>query len=85
MKRSMVLVIAAMCFLGMASLSQAKYVSGFKVIEVVENQVTIQKGSDDPITVPVKKKNYNVGDKVKYDADRQKVRAAKPKQGVEGC
>ena len=85
MKKSIVIVFTAMLVLSLTAISYAKYVSGFKVVDVVENQVTIQKGNSDPIAVEVDKNTYKIGDKVRYDAKKLKIKASKPKKGVEGC
>ena len=84
MKKSTFIAVAAVLILGLATIGHAKYVSGFKVVEVAEKQVTIQKGDDDPVVVEVKKNKYKVGDEVKYDADRLKIRAVQTKP-LEGC
>ena len=84
MKKTTVVAVAAVLIMGPASFSHAKYESGFEVVEVGENQVTIQKEGSDPVVVEVKKDGYKIGDKVKYDADRLRIKPAK-KQQFEGC
>lgn len=84
MKKSTIIAVAAVLILGLATFGHAKYVSGFKIVEVAEKQVTIQKGDEDPVVVQVKKDGYKVGEKVKFDAQRMKIKQA-PKQPLEGC
>lgn len=79
MKKKMIVVVTALV-LALASFSYAKYVSGFKVVEVAGQQVTIQKGEEKPVMVTVKNGSYQVGDKVLYDADKVRV-----KKEFEGC
>jgi len=84
MKKSTVIAVAAVLILGLASFGHAKYVSGFTIVEVAEKQVTIQKGGDDPVVVQVKKDTYKVGDNVRYDEKKMKIKPA-AKQQLEGC
>jgi hypothetical protein len=79
MKKKMIVVVTALV-LALASFSFAKYLPGFKVVEVEGEQVTIQKGEEKPVMVMVKNGRYQVGDKVLYDADTSRV-----KKELEGC
>lgn len=79
MKKKMIVVVTALV-LALASFSYAKFVSGFKVVEVEGKQVTIQKGEEKPVMVTIKNGRYQVGDKVLYDADKVRV-----KKELEGC
>lgn len=87
MKKRTIIALTAAFIFGLVSYSYAKYVSGFTVVDVADKQVTIQKGEEAPVMVNVKKAGkYNVGDKVKFDAGKMKVRKAKPKADYEmGC
>ena len=86
MKKSTVVIVAVALVMGLTSFSYAKYVTGFKVVEVLEDQVTIQKGDGDPVKVTVKKaKKYKVGDKVKYNEEKLKIRQTKVKKALMGC
>lgn len=80
MKRKMMIAVVAALVLALASFSYAKYVSGFKVVEVSGQQVTIQRGEEKPVMVTVKNGGYQVGNKVEYDADKVRVRKV-----PEGC
>jgi hypothetical protein len=82
MRKNTVIALAAALVLSLASFSYAKYVSGYKVVGVSEQQVTIQKGAETPIDVQVKKAKFKVGDNVLYDEEQMKL---KLKKGYEGC
>ena len=84
MKRKIVIAVVALVF-GLASFSYAKYVKGYKVVEIMDKEVTIQKGEESPVMVTVRKASkYKIGDKVKYNADRLKIRKATPKNDYKG-
>ncbi len=85
MKKSTIILVAALFVLSMVSLGHAKYVKGFKVVDVAENQVTIQKGNDDPVAVKVKKVKYKIGEEVRYDAEKLKIRPSKLRKAYGGC
>lgn len=85
MKKYFVFAVALILVLALASFSYAKYVFGYKVVEVSEDQVIIQRGNGDPITVTVKKGKYKVGDKVKYDAEKAKLKPVEISKPFEGC
>ena len=83
MKKSKVIILTAAFVLGLSSLVYAGYTKGFVVTGVTEDQVTIQKGEDKPIQVQVGSKKYHVGDKVKFDAEKGKLR--RERKALEGC
>jgi len=84
MKKCTVVLVAAL-ILGLASVTHAKYETGYKIVEVADNQVTIRKGNSEPIEVMVKKNGYEVGDEVKYDAGKQKIRRSDSRKELAGC
>ncbi|MDH3348516.1 MAG: hypothetical protein OEM02_10530 [Desulfobulbaceae bacterium] len=71
--------------LGLTQIVYAGYVAGFKVIEVGDSQMVIQKDDAEPITLKLKNKKFKIGDKVKYDAKKLKVRKDRKSQPLEGC
>ncbi|MEJ2690442.1 MAG: hypothetical protein P8130_10920 [Deltaproteobacteria bacterium] len=83
MQKIKVILLTAALVLGLSSVSFAGYVGGFKVVGVTESQVTIQKGQEKPVQVKVDHKRYRVGEKVKYDAEKGKLR--KEPRKLEGC
>lgn len=85
MKRKKMIAVVTVLVLALASFGYAKYVSGFKVVEVSGDQVTVQKGEENPIVVTGKSSGYKVGDEVQYDAEKQRLKAAKSKKPLEGC
>jgi len=83
MKKNIVIPLTAAFVLGLSSLVYAGYEKGYVVVGTSENQVTIQKGQEEPIQVPADMKRYRVGDKVKFDAEKGKLR--KERRPLEGC
>ena len=73
MKTSKMLALTTALLLGLASICYAGYVRGFKVVAVADEQVTIQKDKAEPVKVLVAGKKFAVGDKVMFDAKKQKM------------
>lgn len=80
MKTSKMVGLVAALLLGLASVTYAGFIVGFKVVGVTDGQVTIQKGQAEPIQVQVGNKKFAIGDKVEFDAQKGKVRRTE-----EGC
>lgn len=85
MRKNTVLAVTIALVMGLTQVGYARYVSGFKVVEVTETQVVIQKGNDEPIKVEIKDGKFKVGDQVKYDAENLKVKTVKPQKAIDGC
>jgi len=85
MRKNMVLAVTIALVMGLTQVGYAKYVSGFKVVEVTETQVVIQKDNEEPIKVEIKDGKFKVGDQVKYDAEKLNVKEVKAKKAIEGC
>ena len=83
MKKNKMILLTAAFVLALSSLAYAGYTKGFVVVGVSEDQVTIQKGEEKPIQVQVGKKTYHVGDKVKFDAEKGKMK--RERRALEGC
>ena len=83
MKKNKVILLTAAFVLGLSSLVYAGYMKGFEVVGESEGQVTIQKGQEEPIHVQVGKKKFRVGEKVKYDAEKAKLK--RERRALEGC
>ena len=83
MSKNKVILLAAAFVLGLSSLAYAGYTKGFVVVGVTDDQVTIQKADEKPIQVPADVRRYRVGDKVKFDAEKGKLR--KERKKLEGC
>lgn len=83
MKINKVVILTAAFVLGLSTLVYAGYTKGFVVVGVTGNQVTIQKGQEKPIQIQVDNKKYRVGEKVKYDAEKGKLRMER--RPLEGC
>ena len=73
MKTSKMIAMITALLLGLASLCYAGFVTGFKVVGVTDDQVTIQKGEAEPVKIQTAGKKFAVGDKVSFDAKKQKV------------
>ena len=74
MKTSKRIALTAVFLLALATISYAGYVKGYKVVGVVDGQVTIQKGQAEPVQIQVGNKKFVIGDKVDYDAQKGKLR-----------
>lgn len=72
MKTCKMIALSTALLLSIASLSYAGYVTGFKVIGVTGDQVTIQKDKAEPIKVQTNTK-FVVGEEVSFDAKKQRV------------
>jgi len=84
MKNSVIALVIGLT-LGLTQIVYAGYVGGFKVTEVGDSQMVIQKDDAEPITLKIKNKKFKVGDKVKYDAKKLKVRKDRKSKPLEGC
>lgn len=66
--------------LTLTSLGYAQYAKGFKVITVTAEQLEIKSPQGETLVVPDRSGKYAKGDKVDYDAKKNKIRPA-----LEGC
>lgn len=71
---------APILVLALASLGYAQYVKGYKVSAVAAEQVEIVTPQGDTLVVPDRSGKYTKGDKVEYDAQKNKIRPT-----LEGC
>jgi len=85
MKKRMILALTAALLLGFTQAGYAEYISGFKVVEVTTEQVVIQKGDAEPVKVMITNEKFKVGDKVKFDAAKNKVKKIRKLIKDEGC
>jgi hypothetical protein len=81
MTKRTTIALAAALVLALASFSYAKYVSGYKVVEVAGQQVTIQKDNEEPVIVQVGKGKFKAGEAITFDADKKKIK----KEYAGGC
>lgn len=82
MKRIFIIIAVTLLTITLSGTIYAKYKKGYEVTNKTEDSVTIKGKKGDEITVQIKSKKYKVGDKVKYDAKKNRLRKDGP---IEGC
>ena len=82
MKKISVILAAVLLTLALCGTIYAKYIKGFVVVNKTENTVIIKDKNDVEISVKTKPSKFKIGDEVKYDEKRNKLR---PDVEPEGC
>lgn len=74
MKKISVILAAALLTLALCGTIYAKYIKGFVVVNKTEDTVIIKDKNDVEVSVKTKPSKFKIGDEVKYDEKRNKLR-----------
>jgi preprotein translocase subunit SecF len=82
MKRLVIILSALLFTIALSGTIYAKYKNGYEVTGKTEESVMIKGKGGDEIKVQTDPKEFEVGDKVEYDAKKNKL---KKEVQIEGC
>lgn len=85
MKKISILVAALLFTFALCGTIYAKYIKGFVVVNKTEDTVIIKDRNDVEISIKTKPGKFKVGDKVKYDKKKNKLRADVKQDYGGGC
>ena len=74
MKRISIFLAALLLTLALCGTIYAKYIKGFVVVNKTEDSVIIKDKNDVELSIKTKPSKFKIGDEVKYDEKRKKLR-----------
>ena len=86
MKKISILLVSVLLTLALCGTIYAKYIRGFVVVNKTEDTIIIKDKNDVEISVKIKKPSkFKIGDKVKYDEKKNKLRSDVKQDYGGGC